>query len=195
MTVSVHASEHGAPLAERLVLNVCPPSGAQVAWWRCGCGMARSWGSPTPSIYQWHRLSLGARAPEQPSGTPSRGISTHGRFEPWEAVGEQPMGERSRRAALLLGGDKALVWRAPGGLLRPAYQWRRLSLRDKAPERPSDTTSTHGRFEPWEAVGEQPMGERSRRAATLLGGDGALACHAARASLRPTSRTSAVLAA
>ena len=23
------------------------------------------------------------------SGTPSRGISTHGRFEPWEVVGEQ----------------------------------------------------------------------------------------------------------
>ena len=36
--------------------------------------------------YQWHRLPLRARAPEQHSGTPSRGISTHAGFEPWEAV-------------------------------------------------------------------------------------------------------------
>ena len=119
---------------------------------------ALAWHAPRGPLhppYQWCRRPLRARAPEQPSGTPSRGISTHGRFEPWEAVGEQPMGERSLGAATMLGGDEAWAWRAPRGLLRPAYQWRCLSLRARAPEQPSGTPSRGISFEPcgrrWES--------------------------------------------
>ena len=42
---------------------------------------------------------------EQHSGTPSR----HGRFEPWEAVGEQSMGGCSHGVPTYLGGDEALA--------------------------------------------------------------------------------------
>ena len=47
---------------------------------------------PPCAPYQRGTLSLRAHSPHHCCGTPSRGISTHGRFEPWEAVGEQPMG-------------------------------------------------------------------------------------------------------
>ena len=45
------------------------------------------------------------------------------------------------RSAHVLGGDSALAWRAPGGPSRPPYQWRRLSLRARAPEQSSGTPS------------------------------------------------------
>ena len=43
----------------------------------------------------------------------------------------------SLRVSTLLGGDEALAWHAPGGVLRPPYQWRRLSLRARIPEQHS----------------------------------------------------------
>ena len=54
-----------------------------------------------PPPHQQRRLSLRARAPEQHTGTPSRGTSA---FEPWEAVGEQTMcgcAHSGRRRCLL----------------------------------------------------------------------------------------------
>ena len=56
----------------------------------------------------------------------------------------------------LLGGDEALAWHAPGGFLRPPYQWRRLSLRARAPEQHSGTPLRArprelSRRRPWES--------------------------------------------
>ena len=61
-------------------------------------GVALVWHAPggaLPSPYQWRRLFHRARAPQQHSGTPSRAISVHARFEPCEACCEQAMGARS----------------------------------------------------------------------------------------------------
>ena len=84
-------------------------------------------------------------------------------FEPWEAAGEQPMGGCSLGAPTWLGEAVALAWHAPGGALPPPYQWRRLSLRARAPEQhsgtPSRGISTHARFEPWEAVESNRWGD------------------------------------
>ena len=98
-------------------------------------------GGPPCRPYQWRCLSLRDRAPEQHSDTPSRAISTHARFEPWEAMGEQAMGRCSLGVPTWLADDAALAWHAPGGRPRRPYQWRCLSLRDRAPEQHSDTPS------------------------------------------------------
>ena len=51
------------------------------------------------------------------------------------------MGARSLGAPTWLAEAVALAWHAPGGALPPSYQWRRLSLRDRAPEQHSGTPS------------------------------------------------------
>ena len=146
---------------------------------------ALAWHAPGGVLrppYLWRRLSFRARAPEQHSGTPSKAISVHARFEPCEACCEQAMGARSLGAPTWLGEGVALAWHAPGGVTPPAYQWRRLSLRARAHEQhsgtPSRAISAHARFEPCEACCEQAMGARSLGAPTWLGEGVALAWHA-----------------
>ena len=105
--------------------------------------------------------------------------------DPW-GMGEQPKGERSLGVPTLLGGDMALAWHAPGGPPRPPYHWRRLLLRGRAPEQSSGTPSSGTPdLSRRGGVREQPMGERSLRVPTLLGGDVALACHAPGGPPRP----------
>ena len=51
------------------------------------------------------------------------------------------MGRCSLGVPTWRGGDEALAQHAPGGLPRRPYQWRRLSLRARAPEQHSTTPS------------------------------------------------------
>ena len=82
---------------------------------RLGDDTALAWHASDGSrrlAYHSHRVSLRARAPEQPSSMPSwvpHGPSRRGRAT--------DVGERSLGAATVLGGDEALAWRAPGDLL------------------------------------------------------------------------------
>ena len=78
-------------------------------------------------------------------------IGLAGPPEPCEAVPEQAMGARSVGAPTWLAEAVALAWHAPGGVLPPPYQWRRLSLCARAPAQHSGTparaVSAHARFE------------------------------------------------
>ena len=79
-------------------------------------GLARLWlwhGTLMRPPYQRRRGPLRDRAPEQSSGTPSRAISTHGRFEPCKAV----VGERWEYAHSECTRGLARLWRRHGTLL------------------------------------------------------------------------------
>ena len=116
-------------------------------------------GAPLRPPYQWRRGSLRARAPGQHSGTPSRAISAHARFESCEACCEHAVTHGT-----LLGVRHHL--RTSGVAF--SFVLERLS---NTPARLQE----HAGFEPWVAVGKEPMGGCSLGAPTLLTEAAALA--------------------
>ena len=100
------------------------------------------------------------------------------------------MGGWSLGAPTCLAEAVALAWHGPGGALPPAYQWRRRSLRARAPEQhsrtPSRAISAHARFEPCEACCEQAVAGWSLGAPTCLAEAVALAWHGLGTHIRTT---------